>query len=81
MLSAPAAKTVALAGSFNGWSSTVHLMTPVGSDGVWSLVVPLPQGEHTFMYLVDGKVWMVPPLAEDFVTDGFGQTNGIVVVR
>ncbi len=81
VISAPAAKSVALVGSFNGWSSTMHRMTPLGSNGLWSVVVLLPQGEHTFMYLVDGKIWMAPPLAEDFVKDGFGQTNGIVVVR
>jgi hypothetical protein len=52
-----------------------------GNHGVWSVVIPLLQGEHTFMYLVDGKAWMVPPAAEDFVTDGFGNANGIVVVR
>jgi hypothetical protein len=56
-------------------------MAPVGSDGLWSVVVPLSPGEHAFMYLLNGKTWMVPPLAEDFVTDGFGQTNGIVVAR
>jgi 1,4-alpha-glucan branching enzyme len=81
IVSAPKAKTVALAGSFNGWSLTANQMTPVGSDGLWSVVIPLRQGEHTFMYLIDGKTWLVPPLADDYVTDGFGTTNGIVVVR
>lgn len=81
LLSAPAAKSVSLAGSFNGWSPTAHPMAPAGSDGFWSVVVPLPEGEHAFMYLIDGTKWMVPPLAQDFVTDGFGNTNGIVVIR
>lgn len=56
-------------------------MEPVGSNGLWSVVVPLPEGEHAFMYLIDGTRWIAPPLAQDFVTDGFGNTNGIVVVR
>lgn len=80
-VSAPAAKSVALVGSFNGWSPTSHPMKAVGSNGLWSVVVPLREGEHAFMYLVDGTFWMVPPLAEDLVTDGFGNINGIVVVR
>jgi len=77
----PAAISVSLVGSFNGWSATAHRMTSTGSNGLWSVVVPLRQGEHTFMYLIDGKTWLVPPLADDYVTDGFGTTNGIVVVR
>lgn len=79
-LSVPTAKTVAVVGSFNGWSSTAHIMTRVGSNGFWTAVVPLAGGEHAFMYLVDGTTWVVPPAAEDFVTDGFGNTNGVVIV-
>ena len=79
-LSVPVAKTVAVVGSFNGWSPTAHAMTRVGSNGFWSAVVPLPGGEHAFMYLVDGTTWVVPPEAQDFVTDGFGNTNGVVII-
>ncbi|MBI3807087.1 MAG: isoamylase early set domain-containing protein [Nitrospirae bacterium] len=81
LVSASAAKSVSLVGSFNGWSPSAHRMEPVGSNGLWSVVVPLPEGEHAFMYLIDGTRWIAPPLAQDFVTDGFGNTNGIVVVR
>ena len=48
---------------------------------VWSVVVPLKEGEYPFMYVIDENLWITPPHADDFVTDGFGQTNGIVVVR
>ncbi len=41
----------------------------------------LPAGEHKFMFVVDGEQWMVPPLAEDYVDDGFGSRNGVVIVR
>ena len=81
LVSVPPAKSVALVGSFNGWSPAAHPMVATGSDGLWSLVILLAEGEHTFMYLIDGKIWLAPPLAEDFVTDGFGNTNGVVVVR
>ncbi|MCS6263413.1 MAG: isoamylase early set domain-containing protein [Nitrospira sp.] len=79
-VSVPTAESVAIVGSFNGWSPTAHVMTRVGSNGFWSAVVPLSEGEHAFMYLVDGTTWVVPPAAEDFVTDGFGNTNGVVIV-
>ncbi len=75
------AKAVALAGSFNGWAKTATPMTMRDGTGLWSVEVPLKAGEYTFMYLIDGKRWVTPPMAEDFVTDGFGQINGVVVVR
>lgn len=56
-------------------------MKIMDSSGLWLVDVPLKEGEHTFMYLIDGTRWITPPLAEDFVTDGFGQVNGVVIVR
>ena len=78
---APTANTVYVMGSFNGWVKGATQMKQEGQTGIWFVEVMLLSGEHTFMYLVDGKEWVVPPLAEDFVTDGFGQTNGVVIVR
>jgi 1,4-alpha-glucan branching enzyme len=77
----PAARSVALAGSFNQWSATSNPFAREGSRGLWTIVVPLAPGEHTFMYVVDGTQWISPPLAEDYVDDGFGAKNGVVVVR
>jgi 1,4-alpha-glucan branching enzyme len=80
-LLAPGAKHVSLVGSFNGWGKDATPMKVMDSSGLWSVEVPLKEGEHTFMYLIDGTRWITPPLAEDFITDGFGQTNGVVIVR
>jgi hypothetical protein len=33
------------------------------------------------MFVIDGTQWITPPLADDFVDDGFGARNGVVVVR
>ena len=74
------ARGVALAGSFNQWSVVSHPLARDASRGLWTVVVPLPPGEHLFMFVVDGA-WVSPPLAEDFADDGFGARNGIVVVR
>ncbi len=80
-LLAPEAKQVSLVGSFNGWAEEATKMKMRDGTGLWSVDVPLREGEYTFMYLVDGTRWVTPPAAEDFVTDGFGQTNGILVVH
>ena len=79
-LYAPGAKQVSLVGSFNGWAKGAMPMKALSGDR-WSIVVPLKAGEYTFMYLVDGAKWVTPPDAEDVVTDGFGQANGVVVVQ
>ena len=80
MLQAPGAKHVSLVGSFNGWAKGAMPMK-ILDGALWSVIVPLNEGEHTFMYLIDGSQWVTPPQAEDFVTDGFGQINGVVIVR
>jgi hypothetical protein len=72
------ARMVAVAGDFNGWSTTSHLMTRSGDE--WSTRIVLPRGEHVFMYIVDGTTWIAPPNAEDRLPDGFGGWNGRVVV-
>jgi len=75
------ATSVAVAGSFNQWSASSHPLVPAKAGGLWTIVVPLPPGEHAFMFVVNGTEWVSPPMAEDYVDDGFGARNGIVVVR
>jgi 1,4-alpha-glucan branching enzyme len=75
------AKSVALAGTFNQWSIASHVLWRDATSHVWRLVVPLPPGEHLFMFVIDGSEWLTPPLADDFVNDGFGSRNGVVVVQ
>lgn len=79
-VSAPGVKSVCVVGAFNGWVKNASPMAIAGGD-VWSVVVPLREGEYPFMYVFDEEQWVTPPHADDFVTDGFGQTNGVVVVR
>lgn len=79
-ISAPGAKAVYLVGSFNGWVKSATPMASVGGT-LWSVVMPLKKGEYPFMYVIDEGQWVTPLEADDFVTDGFGQTNGVVVVR
>jgi 1,4-alpha-glucan branching enzyme len=75
------ARSVALAGSFNQWSTSTNPLARDGSRGVWTVVVALPPGEHLFMYIVDGARWISPPLADFYMDDGFGSKNGVVVVH
>src|SRR5882672_1477669 len=55
----PKAKSVNLAGDFNGWSRDAHPLQR-RADGWWFLQVPLTHGHHQYYFLVDG----VPTLDE-----------------
>jgi 1,4-alpha-glucan branching enzyme len=80
-LADPDAQSVAVAGSFNDWSVSSHPLAREGTSNVWTTLVPLPPGEHLFMFVIDANRWITPPLADDFVDDGFGSQNGVVIVR
>jgi len=78
-LAAPQARSVAVAGSFNGWRTDALAMTR-GAGGVWSVTVPLAVGEHHYDFVVDGSHWVPDPTAHVQVDDGFGGRNSVIVV-
>ena len=78
-LAAPQARSVSIAGSFNGWQVGTLAMSRNG-NGVWSATVPLPVGEHRYEFVVDGTRWVPDPTAHDLVDDGFGGRNSVIVV-
>ncbi len=78
-LLAPEARTVAVAGSFNGWRTDALPMIRSAS-GIWSVTVPLPIGEHRYEFVVDRTRWVPDPTAHAQVDDGFGGRNSLIVV-
>jgi hypothetical protein len=77
VLSIPNANTVALAGDFTGWKPA-YTLTRSGPE-LWTVVVPLEPGVHTYAFIVDGQRWIADPNAPA-VDDGFGGTNSRVAV-
>jgi hypothetical protein len=78
-LVAPEARSVAVAGSFNGWRTDAQPMVR-GAAGVWFITVPLPIGEHRYDFVVDQTRWVTDPTAHAQVDDGFGGRNSVIVV-
>ena len=76
-LDAPDAQQVALAGNFTGWQPSYQLTRTAA--GVWTVIVPLPQGVHKYAFVVDGETWQPDPLAPA-VDDGFGGANSQIAV-
>jgi hypothetical protein len=79
-LEAPGARSVALAGSFNGWSDSAIAFSRSSEGGRWTVTVALPPGQHQYLFVVDGARWVQDPAAHAQVQDEFGQTNSVLVV-
>jgi AMP-activated protein kinase-like protein len=79
-LYAPRASRVALAGTFNRWDPAATPLVRVGKDGMWTVTLALPSGQHQYGFIVDGQSW-VPDPAAPTVDDGFGRRNSVVSVN
>ena len=72
------AKTVSLVGDFNDWSESATGLADPNRDGLWTVDVKLKPGRYKYKFLVDGKTWIVDPLAPAFHADGFGGRNSVI---
>lgn len=79
-LAAPQAHEVRLVGSFNRWAAPGIPLRPSRVPGVWTVTIPLPVGEHQYLFVVDGAQWVPDPGAHAQVDDGFGHANSVIVV-
>lgn len=77
VLAAPEAGAVALAGDFTDWRPA-YAMTRSG-PGMWTVVVPLAPGVHSYSFVIDGQRWVPDPMAPA-VEDGFGGVNSRLAV-
>ncbi len=78
--SAPSAKSVSIAGSFNHWDPQINALTGPDGNGVWTIVLPLPPGRYEYRFIVNGNDWVLDPSApsED---DGLGERNSLFFVQ
>ena len=76
-LDAPSAQNVRLAGDFTNWKATVSLQR--SASGVWTVLVPLQPGVHSYSFVINGQEWVTDPTAPT-VSDGFGGRNSQLAV-
>ncbi|HEX7052025.1 MAG TPA: isoamylase early set domain-containing protein [Longimicrobiales bacterium] len=74
------ARSVALAGDFNGWDTQRNPLRDPDGDGIWTGTFAIPPGLHKYMFVVDGDRWVTDPRAERYVDDGFGMRNALITV-
>ena len=75
---APTAKHVCVAGTFNDWKTSATPLKP-GTGGVWMGELKLKPGRYEYLFVVDGK-WMPDPAAPESVPNPFGGMNSVVSV-
>jgi cyclomaltodextrinase / maltogenic alpha-amylase / neopullulanase len=68
-------KSVSVAGSFNGWNRSLHLMTRQ-VDGVWSVSIPLSGGLHYYKFVVNNEIWLEDMRADSALRQDDGQGHG-----
>ncbi len=73
------AASVQLVGDFNEWTKGATQLSPSGAPGVWAVSVPLTPGRHEYAFIVDGKRWVVDPLALKS-SDDFGTESSVIRV-
>ena len=72
--------SVAVAGSFNGWSPSAWPMRRDEGTGRWTLTRELPDGDHQYKFVLDGSEWVRDPGNPETASDGFGGLNSVLRV-
>ncbi len=72
-----AAKSVCVAGSFNGWSAFAAPMKET-SGGAWEAHIDLPAGSHQYKFVINGNVWVCDPANPEVIDDGQGGKNSVI---
>lgn len=76
------ARRVALVGEFNQWDKNATLLHATGTNGVWTIDVPLSAGRHEYAFIVidaQGERWVADPIGQ-LVHDEFGTQSTVISV-
>lgn len=71
------ARRVYLSGSFNNWKSSDLPMVKVSYG--WDISIYLPEGTHTYRFVVDGN-WYADPNNDQKFPNEFGEFNSVVQI-
>ena len=67
-------------GDFNGWNKAADPLERA-DDGHFSVRLPLAPGRYPYKFVVNNEYYIVDPKSAEFLQDGYGGRNSIVVVR
>lgn len=69
------ARSVAVAGDFNGWDAASMKR---GGDGVWRIRLSLSPGRYQYAFLIDESRWVADPRAATVVDSGYGGADSVL---
>jgi 1,4-alpha-glucan branching enzyme len=75
------ARSVSVAGDFNGWN---HVATPLtrNGSGLWSAEIVLPRaGRVEYKYIINGERWVEDPSNGMKAPDNYGGLNSVLVIE
>jgi hypothetical protein len=77
----PAARAVAVMGTFNDWNPRGYEMRRDPASGQWRLEVRLAPGQHDYVFWIDDHKTAPDPHADLTRQDDFGQANSVLFVK
>jgi hypothetical protein len=75
------AKSIAVAGDFNGWDTNTNQLEDPEGDGIWTGKINLKPGRYEYMLVVDDSKWVPDPNAKAYADDGFGSRNAVLYIN
>lgn len=78
VLPAEGARTVTVAGDFNGWNTESLFLEDPEGDGTFVGTLRLEPGSYAYMFVIDGDRWVTDPYAVNHRDDGFGNQNAVL---
>ncbi len=73
-------KSVAVAGTFNGWNKNANTLKADADGRTWRLTVPLSYGKYLYKFVLDDAEWIVDPAAKNQEDDGEGHRNSVLLI-
>jgi hypothetical protein len=73
------ARRVSVVGDFNNWDAKKNVMARDG-DGLWSTIVPIVPGRHTYAYMVDDSVFTLDPRKPKTRDPDLGGESSVLMV-
>ena len=75
------AKSIAVAGDFNGWNTSANQLEDPDGDGIWIGKINLKPGRYEYMLVIDNSKWVTDPNANVYADDGFGSKNAVLYIN
>jgi hypothetical protein len=75
------AKSIAVAGDFNGWDVKANRLEDPEGDGIWTGKMHLKPGRYEYMLVIDNSKWVTDPNAKVYADDGFGSKNAVLFIN